>query len=98
NRLNDGAVDALGRLWFGSMDDGETEATGRLYRWTPGAGATAHDAGYVITNGPSFSPDLKTLYHTDTLGKAIYAFDLDSEGRLGPRRVFARMGDGEGNP
>jgi sugar lactone lactonase YvrE len=98
NRLNDGAVDALGRLWFGSMDDGETEPTGRLYRWTPGAGATAHDDGYVITNGPAFSPDLKTLYHTDTLGKAIYAFDMDADGRLGPRRVFATMGEGEGHP
>jgi sugar lactone lactonase YvrE len=98
NRLNDGAVDASGRLWFGSMDDGETEPTGCLYRWVPGAGAVAQDCGYVITNGPAFSPDLKTLYHTDTLGRAIYAFDLDAEGRLGPRRVFARMGEGEGNP
>ena len=98
NRLNDGAVDALGRLWFGSMDDGETEPTGCLYRWSPQTGATVHDAGYVITNGPAFSPDLKTLYHTDTRGRAIYAFDLDAEGRLGPRRVFARMGDGAGYP
>ena len=27
NRLNDGAVDARGRLWFGSMDDSESEPT-----------------------------------------------------------------------
>ena len=32
NRLNDGAVDAAGRLWFGSMDDAEEAKTGRLYR------------------------------------------------------------------
>jgi D-xylonolactonase len=28
NRLNDGYVDAKGRLWFGSMHDGETHETG----------------------------------------------------------------------
>src|SRR4051794_14812683 len=28
NRLNDGAVDAKGRLWFGSMDDAEQNASG----------------------------------------------------------------------
>jgi D-xylonolactonase len=98
NRLNDGAVDALGRLWFGSMDDAEVEPTGRLYRLEPGAKPESHDAGYVITNGPAFSPDLKTLYHTDTLGRVIYAFDLDEEGRLGPRHVFARIAEDQGYP
>ena len=32
NRLNDGFVDPAGRLWFGSMDDGEAALTGALYR------------------------------------------------------------------
>ena len=58
NRFNDGHVDAAGRLWFGSMDNGESEATGTLYRFD-GAGqpARAMDAGYIITNGPAISPD-----------------------------------------
>jgi sugar lactone lactonase YvrE len=98
NRLNDGAVDALGRLWFGSMDDEEAEPTGCLYRLESGARPAAHDTGYVITNGPAFSPDLKTLYHTDTLGRLIYAFDLDGAGRLGPRRAFARIAEDQGYP
>jgi sugar lactone lactonase YvrE len=98
NRLNDGAVDAEGRLWFGSMDDGEVEPTGRLYRLEPGSAPAPQDDGYVITNGPAFSPDRRTLYHTDTLARAIYAFDLDANGRLGPRCLFARIAEDEGYP
>src|SRR5215469_5921456 len=72
NRLNDGAVDSKGRLWFGSMDDAQKAATGVLYRLER-AGLAAMDPGYVVTNGPAFSPDGGTLYHTDTLAKIIYA-------------------------
>jgi xylono-1,5-lactonase len=51
----------------------------------------AHDRGYVITNGPAFSPDNRVAYHTDTLDRVIHAFDVDASGRLGPRREFVRI-------
>jgi len=95
NRLNDGAVDAQGRLWFGSMDDDERCATGKLYCLEDGV-LTVMDAGYVITNGPAFSPDGATLYHTDTLEKVIYAFDLGAP--LRSKRVFVRIEEGAGYP
>ena len=66
NRLNDGALDPAGRLWFGTMDNGESEPTGALYRFDKN-GLSRIDDGYVITNGPCFSPDGRILYHTDTL-------------------------------
>lgn len=94
NRLNDGAVDAQGRLWFGSMDDGETEPTGELWRLDAFGDACAHDTGYVITNGPAFSPDGRTLYHTDTLARRIHAFDLAEDGSLSGRRTFAEVAEG----
>jgi sugar lactone lactonase YvrE len=97
NRLNDGAVDPRGRLWFGSMGDGETEATGKLYRLDR-SGLAAVDSGYVITNGPAFSPDGDILYHTDTLQKIIYAFDTGVDGALLNKRVFARIEEGAGYP
>ena len=97
NRLNDGAVDPVGRLWFGSMDDAEAQATGSLYR-LDAAGPKAVDDGYVITNGPAFSPDGRRLYHTDTLQRIIYAFDLASDGAVTDRRVFARIEPGAGYP
>jgi xylono-1,5-lactonase len=91
NRLNDGYVDAQGRLWFGSMDDAETSHTGVLYRADAGADGTvsAQDRGYAITNGPAMSPDGRTLYHVDTLQRVIYAFDVADDGELTRRRLFA---------
>jgi xylono-1,5-lactonase len=89
NRLNDGYVDAQGRLWFGSMDDAETEETGTLYRADADGLVRAQGHGYVITNGPAMSPDGRTLYHVDTLRRAIYAFDVAADGELERRRLFA---------
>lgn len=89
NRLNDGHVDAAGRLWFGTMDNDESQPTGSLYRFDA-RGLQRCDENYVITNGPATSPDGRTLYHVDTLERVIYAFDLD-DGQLGNRRVFARI-------
>lgn len=89
NRLNDGGVDAEGRLWFGSMDNAEEAPTGSLYRLDK-RGLQQMDSGIVITNGPATSPDGKTFYHTDTLGKVVYAFDKAADGSLSNKRVFVR--------
>lgn len=97
NRLNDGAVDPAGRLWFGSMDDGEKNASGALYRLTQ-TGPEAMDSGIVITNGPAFSPDGRILYHTDTLAKTIHAFDVAEDGSLSGKRLFVTIEDGAGWP
>ena len=97
NRLNDGAVDRKGQLWFGSMDDGESKPSGMLYRLCRGSLAPM-DSGYVITNGPAFSPDGGILYHTDTLEKRIYAFDLREDGSLANKRLFVTIEEGAGYP
>jgi sugar lactone lactonase YvrE len=96
NRFNDGFVDTEGRLWFGSMDDGESAKTGALYRFD-GTNVVRMDDGYIITNGPAVSPDGRTLYHTDTLDKRVYAFDLAADGGLSNKRLFADITDG-GHP
>jgi sugar lactone lactonase YvrE len=97
NRLNDGARDPKGRLWFGTMDNGEAEKTGSLYRFDAG-GLAKMDSGICITNGPCFSPDGKIIYHTDTLEKTIYAFDVADDGSLSNKRVWVRIEDGAGHP
>lgn len=91
NRLNDGFVDSQGYLWFGSMDDEEDAPTGVLYRVSDSGEIERRDEGYVIPNGPAVSPDRRTLYHTDTLGRTIYAFDLDERGALSNKRVFINV-------
>jgi xylono-1,5-lactonase len=94
NRFNDGHVDAAGRLWFGSMDDSEVAPSGTLYRFDGSGEPQVADAGYVITNGPAISADGRTLYHTDTLARRIYAFDLAPDGSLGGKRVFVDLTEG----
>lgn len=97
NRINDGCVDAKGRLWFGTMHDPETQPSGALYRLAPDGELCCEDQGYVVTNGPATSPDGRTLYHTDTFKGVIYAFDLDTEGRPSNRRPLIRI-EGAGHP
>lgn len=97
NRINDGAVDTKGRLWFGTMHDPETEPSGALYRLGADGELHCEDDGYVVTNGPATSPDGRTLYHTDTFGHVVYAFDLDAEGRASNRRPLIRT-QGSGHP
>jgi sugar lactone lactonase YvrE len=97
NRLNDGYVDKDGYLWFGSMDDDEKDPTGALYQLLSD-GPRSRDDKYVITNGPTASPDGRTLYHVDTLQKVLYAFDKAPDGTLSNKRVFARIGEGDGYP
>ena len=98
NRLNDGAVSPDGTLWFGSMDDFGTRPTGSLYRLNPGGRCVPLDSGYVVSNGPAFSPDARTFYHTDTVERRVYAFDLDASGALSGRRVFAQIEPEAGFP
>jgi xylono-1,5-lactonase len=97
NRLNDGFIDPQGRLWFGSMDDNERDETGALYLYAHNTLAKMDD-GYCITNSPTLSPDGRTLYHTDTLRKIIYAFDLSDEGALSNKRIFTTIEKGMGYP
>ena len=97
NRLNDGALDPQGRLWFGTMDNDEKEKSGSLYRLDR-SGPVEVDGGYAITNGPCFSPDGRILYHTDTRESTIYAFDVADDGSVSNKRVFVRIEDGAGHP
>lgn len=98
NRLNDACTDPQGRIWLGSMDDGERETTGRFYRFEDGRLIDSGLPAVSITNGPAISPDGRLLYHTDTIGRTIHVCDLREDGALGPPRVFARIARGEGYP
>ena len=98
NRFNDAKADGAGRLWIGSMHDAETTATGALYRIDPEHTWTCADKGYVVTNGPALSPDGRTLYHTESPSRTIYAFDLTPDGQLSNKRVFPRFSEAEGYP
>ncbi|NQW11236.1 MAG: SMP-30/gluconolactonase/LRE family protein [Alphaproteobacteria bacterium] len=99
NRFNDGKADPAGRLWVGGMDDEERDATGYLYRVMPDLSYAAMDGPYAVTNGPAISGDGRVLYHTDTLGRTIWRFDLGSDGALANKSRFVVFDDpGWGHP
>lgn len=98
NRFNDGKVDRAGRFWAGTMDDREEQALGALYRLDADLEWSSIDNGYMVTNGPAFSPDGRIMYHTDSARRLIYAFDLDEGGNARNRRPLARFKDEHGYP
>jgi D-xylonolactonase len=98
NRLNDGVVDPHGRLWFGTMDNDEKEASGAFYRFERGAVLRTGIEGICITNGPTVSPDGRILYHVDTLAGTIRASDIAEDGELGPSRPFVQIDPADGHP
>ena len=98
NRLNDAGVDRFGRIWAGSKDDRDDEATGALYRLDPDFTWSRHDDGYGVTNGPAFSVDGATLFHTDSAQRTVFAFTLRDDGELTDKRVFLRFEDEWGYP
>jgi sugar lactone lactonase YvrE len=98
NRGNDGACDALGRFWFGSMmnnvgDFGAdlpiTADTGLLYRFDADGTATVMERNIGVSNGPCWSPDNRIFYFTDSRNQVIWAYDFDlAAGTISNRRVF----------
>lgn len=99
NRFNDGKVDSQGRFWAGSMNDEGVTSSGALYCLDTDLSLNKLDDQYIITNGPAFSPDGKTLYHNDTIRRCIYAYDVDDMPGIRNRRVLVQFGDAsEGLP
>ncbi|MGY4623339.1 SMP-30/gluconolactonase/LRE family protein [Bradyrhizobium sp. USDA 4486] len=90
NRLNDGRVDARGRLWIGTMDIQLHRPNGALYRVTGDGQVARLFDDVIVTNGIAFSPDNRTLYFTDTRRYRTWAFDFDlDDGAIDNRRLFA---------
>jgi sugar lactone lactonase YvrE len=98
NRGNDGACDARGRFWFGTMmnnvgtygaDVPITAATGTLYRVDPDGTAVAMQGGVGVSNGPCWSPDNRIFYFSDSRARIIWAYDFDlDDGAISNRRVL----------
>ena len=98
NRLNDGVVDPVGRLWFGTMDNGERAKSGAFYCFHEGKLTRTQLDGIAITNGPAISPDGKLLYFVDTLKGTIGVADIRDNGTLDEPRPFIRIDPKQGYP
>lgn len=101
--FNDGRCDRKGRFFAGPMfmplspDDGSSaETTAPLWRFDPSADPerawVAVTPPVKTSNGLAWSPDGKTMYHSDTEPKTIWAYDYDeATGVAENRRVFAQV-------
>jgi sugar lactone lactonase YvrE len=78
-------------VWFGSMDDGESAASGRFYVYDRGDVRPEGPSGISITNGPAVSSAGDRIYFTDTVGQTIMVADLTRDG-VGEARPFADTG------
>jgi sugar lactone lactonase YvrE len=100
NRLNDGKVSPDGRFWAGTMDDRPVkEKTGRLYRLDPDHTCHCMAEGVLVSNGLAWSPDGRTMYHSDSRGGTIFQYDYDlATGSIGERRLFVAIQPEWGRP
>ena len=98
-RMNDGACDAQGRFWAGTMAYDESPGAGALYRLELDGSCTTVVSGLTIANGIGWSPDGSTMYLADSGTADVHAFAVESPtGDLGGRRTFVHVDDGSGVP
>lgn len=98
NRGNDGAADAAGRFWFGTMmnnigPEGEdlpiTADTGKLFRIDAQGRVAVMETDVGVSNGPCWSPDGRIFYFSDSRAQVIFAYDFDVDaGTISNRRVL----------
>jgi len=100
NRFNDGKCDARGRFWGGTMDFAVQAPSGALYRFDgAGRAARALDLGWIVTNGPTWTRDGRTMLVNDTVRRRVvaYAFDLET-GAVGAAREWLTLPEADGHP
>ncbi len=92
-RANDLVVDADGGAYVSSFGfdllGGAPPAPTALVRVEPDGTAGVAAEGLLFPNGMALSDDGRTLVVAETYGARLTAFDVDADGRLSGRRVFA---------
>lgn len=102
-RMNDGAIDANGRWWAGSMALNEEDTIGRLWCMDEGSSeaktASVREQDHLVEtpvpNGPVFSPDDKIMYASETPQGNVFQYDYDTKhGSVSTKRLFVQLENG----
>lgn len=98
NRFNDGKCDPQGRFWAGTMDAKDwKDPSGNLFRMQADRSMSRIRSHVVCANGSGWSPDGRTMYHTESFRYAIFAYDFDpATGDISNRRTFAEVDPNSG--
>jgi sugar lactone lactonase YvrE len=96
-RSNDGACDAAGRFWIGTMALDVTPGAGALYRYDHRLERVLD--GVTLSNGLGWTRDNTRMYYIDSATSRVDVFDFDlASGRLDERRPFVSIDESDGIP
>jgi gluconolactonase len=91
NQPNDLCINSKNQLF--ASDPNWKEGTGKIWRIDKGGKAVLLDDKMGTTNGIELSPDERILYVNESVQKKIWAFDVDFDGNISNKRLFAEFPD-----
>jgi sugar lactone lactonase YvrE len=91
NQPNDLCINKKDQLF--ASDPNWKESTGKLWRIDPDGKATLLTSDMGTTNGIELSPDEKTLYVNESVQRKVWAFDVDDQGNIFNKKLFAEFPD-----
>lgn len=96
-RMNDAALDAVGRLYGGTLHLDDEPGHGIFFRLSPAGDLDVIAKGVGISNGIGWSPDGRTLHHVDSLAGLVTSRAYDpATGDVGdPVTMYSAAGTGE---
>jgi len=98
-RCNDGACDAAGRFWIGTMAEDLTPGVAALYRFDSDGELHTMISGVTLSNGLGWGPSGRLMYYIDSTTQRIDALDYDvASGTVANRRPFAAIPRDDGIP
>jgi sugar lactone lactonase YvrE len=98
-RCNDGACDAAGRFWIGTMALDESPGAAALYRYDRDGVLHTVLSGIGLSNGLCWDATDRLMYYVDSLTQRIDLFDFDlASGTVENRRPFAAIPEPDGIP
>jgi sugar lactone lactonase YvrE len=99
SRFNDGRCDPGGRFWAGTMNESMDKRVGALFRVDHDLKCTKMVDHLIVPNGMAFSPDGRTMYHSDSRQDYVFAWDFNAAtGDIANQRIFLAMDIQEGRP
>lgn len=98
-RFNDSKVGPGGNLVAGTMDIAEAEPIGAAYVLNADGRFTPVGGRFTVFNGPCWSNDGRSMFLSDSAGRAVNRFDYDpATGRTGEEQPWLRLSQADGLP
>jgi len=99
HRFNDGACDADGRLWIGTMSTKFTPESGALYKITAEMNPEKMLNKITISNGMAWTSNNETFYYIDSPTQEVRAYQFDlGTGEINFDRTVIRVPKEWGTP